>query len=347
MCLGILRSAISDCILLKLGSAGKYVWRASDFCRTKCDKFLPVPLALLAEPLRDPAMTQQASSSSFAHHAIAVLLLLTLSPPLLSTSPSDHPPLAYAERSWGMQDGLPEQVVQAFAQTGDRYLWIGTTGGLLRFDGARFVLYNRENTPAFADNNIFCLMVSRDNTLWIGTEGGGLIRYRDGVFRAFSSADGLTNSFVRTVYQDHRGQIWIGTDSGLFRISEDRLERVDDSATLPLLAVHAIYEDSLGGLWVGGSRLVRLQGNESREFQLKGKASENRVKSIFQTADKTIWVGTVSGLHRLTPGAALSTQFERMPEVKQRCACCGKLQTERCGLAPSATGFTPIAMAIS
>ena len=260
-------------------------------------------------------MTQQASSSSFAHHAVAVLLLLTLSPPLLSASPSEHPQLAYAERSWGMQDGLPEQVVQAFAQTGDRYLWIGTTGGLLRFDGARFVLYNRENTPAFADNNIFCLMVSRDNTLWVGTEGGGLIRYRDGVFRTFSSADGLTNSFVRTAYQDHTGQIWIGTDSGLFRVSEDRLERVDDSVTLPLLAVHAIYEDSLGGLWVGGSRLVRLQGNESREFRLKGKASENRVKSIFQTADKTIWVGTVSGLHRLTPGTALSTQFERMPEV--------------------------------
>ena len=35
-----------------------------------------------------------------------------------------------------MQDGLPEETVQAFAQTKDRYLWIGTTGGLLRFDGS-------------------------------------------------------------------------------------------------------------------------------------------------------------------------------------------------------------------
>lgn len=266
-------------------------------------------------PRPDSAMTQQISWSSFAHHIVTVLVLLALSPPFLSASAPDRALPAYAERTWGMQDGLPEQVVQAFAQTSDRYLWIGTTGGLLRFDGARFVLYNRENTPAFADNNIFCLMVSRDNTLWIGTEGGGLIRHRDGVFRAFSSADGLTNSFVRTVYQDHTGQIWIGTDSGLFRISGDRVERVDDSGTLPLLAVHAIYEDSLGGLWVGGSRLLRLQGNESLEFRLKGNAGENRVKSIFQTEDKTIWVGTVSGLHRL-PAAIGPAQFERMPEVK-------------------------------
>src|SRR5256885_46210 len=68
-------------------------------------------------------------------------------------------PLAFAERIWVMQDGLPEQVVQAFAQKNDRYLWIGTTGCFLRFDGARFFLYNRENTPAFTDNNIFCLTV--------------------------------------------------------------------------------------------------------------------------------------------------------------------------------------------
>jgi len=150
-----------------------------------------------------------------------------------------------------MQDGLPEQVVQALAQTKDRYLWIGTTGGLLRFDGASFVLYNRENTPVFTDNNIFCLTVSRDNSLWIGSEGGGLIRYRDGVFRAFSRAVGLTNGFVRAVHEDHGGQIWVGTDNGLFRLAGDRVERVDNSGALPILAVHAIYEDSQGRLWVG------------------------------------------------------------------------------------------------
>jgi len=104
----------------------------------------------------------------------------------------DTPSGAYVERTWQVQDGLPEQTVQAFAQTKDRYLWIGTTGGLLRFDGARFVLFDRDNTPAFTENNIFNLMVARDDTLWIATEGGGLIRYKDGVFRSFSAKDGLS-----------------------------------------------------------------------------------------------------------------------------------------------------------
>ena len=95
----------------------------------------------------------------------ALLILLAVPFTLASSKVSSAPLDAYTERKWEMQDGLPEQIVQAFAQTADHYLWIGTTGGLLRFDGASFVLYDRESTPAFRDNNIFCLTVSRDNSL--------------------------------------------------------------------------------------------------------------------------------------------------------------------------------------
>ena len=215
----------------------------------------------------------------------------------------DRPPVAYSERTWQIQDGLPEQTVQAFAQTRDRYLWIGTTGGLLRFDGARFVLYDRENTPAFTENNVFALAVSRDDSLWIGTEGGGLIRYRDGVFRAFSSKDGLSNGFVRAVYQARDGQLWVGTDNGVFRVSGDRIERFDETEAVPAVAVHAIYEDHLSRLWIGGSRLLCLRGGKIVDYRLEGDGSENRVKSITESSDGTIWVGTISGLHKLPPGA--------------------------------------------
>ena len=216
----------------------------------------------------------------------------------------DTPPqTSYAARTWQVQDGLPEPTVQAFAQTKDRYLWIGTTGGLLRFDGARMVLYDRDNTPAFTENNVFNLTVASDGTLWIATEGGGLIRYKDGVFRCFSAKEGLTNDFLRVVYQDSRGVIWIGTDNGLFRFRGDRIERVDNAGDIPQIAVHAIYEDSQGGLWVGGSRLLRFTGETAEEYQLQGEGSQNRVKSITQTRDGTVWVGTIGGLHRKLSGS--------------------------------------------
>ena len=56
------------------------------------------------------------------------------------------------------------------------------------------------------ENSIFCLLVSKNGDLWIGTEGGGLVRHRRGTFRRFSSEEGLSNSFVRSILEDRRGQ---------------------------------------------------------------------------------------------------------------------------------------------
>jgi ligand-binding sensor domain-containing protein/signal transduction histidine kinase len=220
--------------------------------------------------------------------------------------------ISYTSRTWQMQDGLPEQTVQAFAQTKDRYLWIGTTGGLLRFDGARLVLFDRDNTPAFTDNNVFCLTVTSDDALWIATEGGGLIRYKDGAFRHFSGKDGLLNDFVRSVYQDKKGRIWIGTDNGLFQFLGDRIERVDNNNGVPAIAVHAIHEDNQGRLWAGGSKLFRLDGTTYQEYRLAEEGSQNRVKSITQTRDGTMWVGTIGGLYSKGPG---SDSFSRVKET--------------------------------
>jgi ligand-binding sensor domain-containing protein/signal transduction histidine kinase len=234
-------------------------------------------------------------------------LILSPAAPALDTSPA-----TYTERTWQMQDGLPEQTVQAFAQTKNRFVWIGTTGGLLRFDGARLVLYDRDNTPVFRENNIFSLMVDRDDTLWIATEGGGLIRYKDGGFRSFSAADGLLNDFVRAVYQDHNGVIWIGTDNGLFRFVGERIERVDNGDSVPWIAVHALHEDREGRLWAGGSKLLSLSGDKSQEYRLEGEGSQNRVKSITQTRDGTLWVGTIGGLHRMSTGV---NSFRRVQDT--------------------------------
>jgi len=229
--------------------------------------------------------------------------------------PVEAPTVGYTERTWQMQDGLPEQVVQAFAQTADRYLWIGTTGGLLRFDGERFLTFDRENTPAFSENNVFCLLVSRDDSLWIGMEGGGLLRYKNGTFHSFSSSNGLTNNFVRALSQDNQANIWVGTDNGLFLVTGEQVRRVDNSDTLPPIAVHGMHEDSRGRLWVGGSKLFRLDGGSATEYHLMGEASQNRVKSILETRDGAVWVGTVSGLQKMAPGGPLATGFERVPEI--------------------------------
>ncbi len=249
------------------------------------------------------------SSSVVVRAAACLAGLLLLCAPAWATAPD-----GYTRKLWQTQDGLPEQTVQAFAQTADHYLWIGTTGGLLRFDGSRFTLFDHGNTPQLRENSVFALLASRDGSLWIGTEGGGLVRYKNGALRAYGLDDGLSDNFVRALYQDRGGTIWVGTDNGLLRFASSRLVRIDNTGNVPAIAVHAIAEDHLGGLWAGGSRLLHLFRGRVTEYNIEGGGSENRVKSILETQDGTIWVGTVSGLHRLKPGAQ---HFERVPGVTQ------------------------------
>jgi len=218
----------------------------------------------------------------------------------------------YTERFWQAPDGLPEQTVQAFAQTGDGFLWIGTTGGLLRFDGAHFTVFDRQNTPALRENSVFCLMVAKDGTLWVGTEGGGVVSYAQGRFRSWPGVGGLTSDFVRVIKQDDDGTIWAGTDGGLLRLSGDHFSRIDGTGNIPVLSVHSICRDRDGHLWVGGSRLITIDGSSSRNYSLGVESSQNQVKSILQTSDGSLWVGTVSGLNRMRPG---QDRFDRVAGI--------------------------------
>ncbi len=210
--------------------------------------------------------------------------------------------LNYMIRSWQLQNGLPEESVQAFAQTPDGYLWVGTTGGLLRFDGASFRLFNHANTPAFGEDDVFSLLTDRDGHLWIGTSGAGLIEWQNGAFRAYPTEKGQSVAYVRALAQDSSGQLWVATDGGLFWVKGDRLVRVDRALGTAISDAHAVLQDHTGRVWAGGSHLYAFGNGRSREYLLPGNDNRNQVKSLAETADGTIWVGTVSGLYRLLPG---------------------------------------------
>ena len=159
----------------------------------------------------------------------------------------------YSHKVWRTEDGLPQNRVQAIAQTTDGYLWVGTSEGLARFDGVRFTIFDRSNTAALSDNSIVALEAVQDGSLWIGTEGGGLLHYVRGVFSGLGQQDGLTNGFIRAVHPDRSGVLWVGTDRGLFRSSSHGFERVDATPEVPLASVVAIAEDPSGKIWAASA----------------------------------------------------------------------------------------------
>ncbi len=127
-------------------------------------------------------------------------------------------------------------------------------------------------------------------------------------FRSWTAREGLSNDFVRTLPEDAGGNIWAGTDNGLLRLDGDRFVRVDGSPDMcPRWPCTRFTRIARVASWVGGSRLLRFKGSAVTEYTLRGEASQNRVKSIMQTQDGTMWVGTVSGLE--PHGAPARTQF--------------------------------------
>ena len=93
-------------------------------------------------------------------------------------------------RIWRTQDGLPENRIRAIAQTPDGYLWVGTSSGLARFDGVRFVVYARFNTPVHDRRQHPRPGRGRDGSLWVATDGGGLLHYQNGRFQSFGPKEG-------------------------------------------------------------------------------------------------------------------------------------------------------------
>src|SRR6187402_298151 len=205
---------------------------------------------------------------------------------------------------WRVSDGLPEDTVQALAMSSDGVLWIGSTGGLVRFDGFRMQTYGAPRSVPLPVNSIFCLVPEANGDLWAGTEGGGLLSMRGHAFKSYATEQGLTDGFVRSILPDSQKRLWVGTDDGLFRMDGERLERVDRNNGIPAVAVHAMAEDRQHRIWVGGSRLMAIDPDgKARQYELPGVYSENRVKAIVEDHNGKIWVGTVGGLQYLEKGA--------------------------------------------
>ncbi len=99
-----------------------------------------------------------------------------------------------------MENGLPQNTVQALAQTRDGFLWLGTEAGLVRFDGNSFTLYDQKSKPALPGNDVTCLLAADDGALWIGTTDG-LARFIDGSVTTFTTTNGMPSNSIHSVRQ--------------------------------------------------------------------------------------------------------------------------------------------------
>lgn len=150
---------------------------------------------------------------------------------------------------YGRVSGLPSDRVWVSKEGPRGYLWVGTQGGLARFDGENFKIFNQQSTDAFAANDVRALEWTPDGDLWIGTYGGGAVLMRGRDFQSFTQDDGLLSNVVYDIHQAMDGSIWFATDRGLSQLNNGEVRSWTVEQGLASHRILDIAEDDLGNLW--------------------------------------------------------------------------------------------------
>jgi hypothetical protein len=136
----------------------------------------------------------------------------------------------YRFDNWTTEQGLPQNSVLAIAQTADGYLWLATYNGLVRFDGMRFTVYDKNNTPAFKTSRFHDLFADAAGALWLSVEEGGVIRYQNGVFTPLATEQGLPSNTVLNLQSAPDGALLISTSGGAIWWRNERIAPYEASA---------------------------------------------------------------------------------------------------------------------
>ncbi len=201
---------------------------------------------------------------------------------------------------WTSESGLPQNTIDAIVQTRDGYLWMGTEEGLVRFDGVRFVVSDRQNAPALRSSFVSSLYEGPDGTLWIGTYGGGLARLRNGRIEAFHP-ELLGSDRIREMHTTADGSMYIATaGGGLLRIRGESVTRFTTRDGLPTDRIWAMEDDGAGGLWVAthGGGVVRwmpARPHVQQRLSTREGLSNDYARALLRDPDGTLWIGTDGG----------------------------------------------------
>jgi diguanylate cyclase (GGDEF)-like protein len=228
-----------------------------------------------------------------------VILCLTPALPASGLDPS-IPIERFAHQTWRRSDGLPRNGVTALASTPDGYLWIGTQGGLARFDGLRFT----EIDTSARDEFVTALIAHANGDLWVGTRSGLLRLGPRGDLEEVGTSDPTVSTpYIRSLAHGSGHQMWSGTSTGTVTgWIGGHPHPFASTRELTGGTIRALLEDPDGTLWIGSSRgLFSARDGRLEQPPPWLGSTPIAVRALAVTTDG-LWVGTErAGLLLLTP----------------------------------------------
>jgi ligand-binding sensor domain-containing protein/signal transduction histidine kinase len=271
------------------------------------------------------------------------VLLLVCRPCALALNPSLDIG-QYAHKPWKVSEGFTRGVINDVAQTPDGFLWLGTESGLVRFDGVDAVPWEPPKQQPLPSEHVSKLLAARDGTLWVGTVKGlaswkdgklawrpelagqtinAIVEDREGVVWAGSSAtlsgrlcairkgetrcygeDGSLGTGVRGLYEDRKGNLWVGVVNGVWRWKPDR--PVFHSVPGQIDGIRGLAEGEDGALLIATrAGIRRLADTRIEVYPPAAALPPLMARRVFRDRDGGLWIGTADrGLAHVREGRA-------------------------------------------
>ena len=191
---------------------------------------------------------------------------------------------------YNKESGMLASEVNAVAQTNDGYLWIGTYSGLYMYDGVKFSEVHLEEHV----RNVMSLFVDSKGRLWIGTNDSGVVCFDQTLGKAmrYSTENGLAADSVRSIGEDARGNIYIGSVQYVSVVSPEGALTTHDSWENILYAISFVDLGGglVGGVTSGGSIFLTRDGELLQTFDYEKNEDVQYRKLCY--ADGLVLAGT-------------------------------------------------------
>ena len=238
----------------------------------------------------------------------------------------------YAHLAWTFRNGFSNGAVYAIAQTPDGYLWLGTSSGVMRYDGVRLtplplgpghklpnaasaaILPARDGSvwigtldglvswkngelthyPVFAGRTVITLLQQRDGTVWAGSFGGptGKLCAFRGEQTTCYGDDGEFGGSVASVYEDGDGSLWVGSGTGLWRWTPGAPRRY---LATPIQTHQSLTLGDRGkDVLVAVDGIHQVAGTQVVDYPLRGVPSPLSATSVLRDRNGGLWIGTAA-----------------------------------------------------